>query len=108
MKDCADSKVYGSVTHLCVKPEGHTGAHTSGAASWGAHDWLDASDPRMSRWPSLRESMDYRMCYRCGIVERRDGQSKPCKGKMPQITLREEAGSPPRGFTPVDEGNGSA
>lgn len=53
------------------------------------HDWMDRDDPRMERWPSLRAKMHYRMCYRCAVIERRDGKNKPCRGVMPEITLRD-------------------
>lgn len=54
------------------------------------HEWIGKDDPRMERWPSLRATMDYEMCIRCGVVKRRDGLNKPCKGTMPRITLREQ------------------
>lgn len=96
-RDCGASKDSSSVTHLCTKPSGHVGAHTSGSASWGAHDWV-LNDPR---WPSLR---DMTFCVRCGVVKRDDGLNKPCKEVLPRISLREEAPSAPARFTPVDEG----
>lgn len=61
-----------------------------------AHDWMDRNDPRMARWPSIRDGMNYRLCFRCGVVERRDGLNKSCSGKMPRITLRVETSKPSR------------
>jgi len=52
------------------------------------HDWMAKDDPRMARWPAIREQMNFSMCRRCGVVKREDGLNKPCKGKMPEITLR--------------------
>lgn len=82
--DCAHALGTSTVTHLCTKPKGHTGAHTDGAASWGAHKWI-TNDPR---WPNA--TRDLTCCERCGVVQRADGQNKPCRGVLPKITMRDD------------------
>lgn len=58
----------------------------------GDHDWAGQEDPRMARWPSLRDSMrpGWRMCIVCGVIRRHDAANKPCRG-VTRIVLREEA-----------------
>jgi hypothetical protein len=91
-KTCADAKKFSAVTHLCTLVADHAGPHTSGSASWGAHDWADKHDPRMAQWPSLRDSTPdgMAMCLICGVIRRHDEQNKPCKGPT-RIGLREVA-----------------
>jgi hypothetical protein len=85
--NCGHARDFSGVTHLCVKPTGHTGAHTSGSASWGVHEWV-RDHPR---WPSLR---GFTFCVRCGVVQRTDGENKPCKEQLPKLSLRESPSDP--------------
>ena len=82
MANCAFTCLFSGVMHFCNKPKGHIGAHTSGSASWGAHEWI-SDDPR---WPSATK--DLTCCVRCGVVQRADGQNKACRGVLPEITMR--------------------
>lgn len=81
---CGASKDFSGVTHLCTKRRGHDGAHTSGSASWGAHDWT-RDDPR---WPSLS---GLTFCAVCGVVQRGDGRNGPCKGPTKMRPLEQFA-----------------
>ena len=45
-------------------------------AAIGAHDWF------------IPENIGYECCRACGIVKRRDGGNKPCRGTV-RITLRD-------------------
>lgn len=55
------------------------------------HDWITA--PQFN-WP---------FCRICGVVQRRDGQNKPCKGPT---RLRAMEGSGDTGYPSKDAGRG--
>lgn len=57
------------------------------APEQGSHDWHD--------YKGLT------CCRVCGIVQRRDGQNKPCRGRV-KISLRDSPASPPQPSTRED------
>lgn len=51
----------------------------------GEHYWL-SPEQVAERWPSL-QAHGFVSCLWCGVVKRRDGKDKPCKGII-KVTLR--------------------
>lgn len=57
----------------------------------GQHDWF------------VPKFIGYECCRKCGIVRRRDGQSKPCRGRV-VLSLRDEYTAAKANGEPTTEG----